>query len=181
MVSGDGDGGAGGEAAGGSCEEMAGPYGVGEGERLDPSICVLGSDDGGALRELCLRDLCDGPPVVLTVQAVWAQTNKEMGPPAWIAPWGEVTAAGAATVGVLVDSEDPGTPADEQNLDTWVPTFDLEGFWAIDPDYELGALVGVSEYPVFWLVDGRALEVWRRVNGVPTDAFWDAVTSALAE
>lgn len=161
--------------------EMAGPYGIDEGERLDPSICLLGSDDGGALGELCLRDLCDGPPLVLTAQAVWAQTSKELGPPAWVAPWGEATAAGAATVGVLVDSEDPGTPADEDNLETWVPTFELGGYWAIDPDYALGGLIEVSTYPVFWLVDATTLEVRRRVNGVPAAAFWDEVSAALSE
>jgi hypothetical protein len=170
-----------------SCATPAGPYGLEMGETFDPTLCVDGRKAGEpALRELCFRELlrCDGAgprAIVLAAQAVWAQPSKIDQPGDWKDRFEAIDDAGGMAIQVLVDGVEPGTAADQENLNTWVTAFDIPFFSAIDPDYQLGAQLNTSTYPSFWLLDPDTLRVEARVTGLPSNSFWEAVEAELGE
>jgi hypothetical protein len=80
---------------------------------------------------------------------------------------------------ILTDSEDPGTPADFDNLDAWVSTFSSQYPSVIDPSYDVGSLIDTTQYPANFLIDTSDMTISEVVIGKPTAGFFTKLEQLL--
>ena len=60
----------------------------------------------------------------------------------------------------------------ESDLDRWTKTFDTEFPAALDPEYELGAVIKADAFPANILIDTRTMTIVDVVSGVPPESYW---------
>lgn len=82
---------------------------------------------------------------------------------------------------LLVDSEDPGVPASEANLNNWIETFDSGFFTAIEPTYTIGAQLDPHDFPSRWLIDLRTMKIVVATAGPDESDFWPRAKAVVGE
>lgn len=187
----------------GAAEYPDGPYGTTLGNVIE-DFCFEGyvkptAGLGESHRsEICLSDFYnptrqdtygpdaafpEGAPkpkvLMVNVAAVWCQPCKEEAAVVLPQEYKKFNPLGMELLSILTDSEDPGTPADFQNLDAWVSTFGSDYPSVIDPSYDVGALIDTTQYPANFLIDTADMTIAELVIGKPTAGFFTKVEQLL--
>ena len=182
-----------------------GPFGTSLGDVIEP-FCFEGyvrPNEGigeDRRQEICLGDfynptgegvfgegalMPEGTPkptvLMVNVAAVWCQPCKEEAAIVLPAEHAKFNPLGMELLSILTDSEDPGTPADFQNLDTWVSTFGSKYPSVIDPTYDIGKLIDTSQYPANFLIDTSDMTIAELAIGIPTSSFFTKLRTLLVE
>lgn len=81
----------------------------------------------------------------------------------------------------LADGEKVGEAANEDNLDAWVGSFDVQYPACIDPKYQLGALFDQTLFPANFIVNLETMAIEEITTGVPGDSFWLRVEELIGD
>lgn len=108
----------------------------------------------------------------IVVGAVWCAPCQQEARTVLPEKHGILSPIGGQLFFVLADTDQPGVPATESDLDRWTQTFDTEFPAALDPGYELGAVIKADAFPANILIDTRTMTIVDVVSGVPPESYW---------
>lgn len=125
----------------------------------------------------------DGEPlpkvIVIDVSGKWCSPCKYEAQHVLPGVWKSLEPKGLMLLTVLADGGKPTVPATLEDLSQWCAAFQPRYPNAIDPKYQMGALFDSSQFPAFFVIDARTMEISRFVGGKPPETFWQTVEELL--
>lgn len=180
---------------GGEPSYPAGPYGVARGQviqNFEFSGFPAPDVDNSTMAPVRLQDFFnptgdgvfpEGSPlgagtpkpraVGVVVGAVWCAPCQEEARRDLPREYARVKPIGGELVFVLVDSNEPGSPATQQDLVRWTDTFHNVYPSVLDPSYAVGNVINASSFPANILIDTRDMSIVDIVAGIPPESYWD--------
>jgi len=125
----------------------------------------------------------DGAPlpqvVVIDVSGKWCSPCKYEAQHVLPGVWSNLGPKGLLLMTVLADGSKPTVPATLADLAQWSAAFQPRYPNVIDPKYQMGALFDSSQFPAFFIVDAKTMEIVQFVGGKPPETFWKKVEELL--
>jgi hypothetical protein len=125
----------------------------------------------------------DGAPlpklVVIDVSGKWCSPCKYEAQHVLPGVWSNLGPKGLLLMTVLADGNKPTVPATLTDLAQWSAAFQPRYPNVIDPKYQMGALFDSSQFPAFFIIDARTMEIVQFVGGKPPETFWEKVEELL--
>ena len=165
----------------------SGPYGAEPGDTVQ-NFCFQGyrspePGSGNALEELAFADFHDpagGTYELLLINsaAIWCsacQVEHQTLPE----HYAELGPRGLGLLSALFQDAQR-EPADSEDLDVWVETFEPNFPMVLDPDYQLGAYASAETAPLNLVVDARTMRIMRTFIGDQATVQWTYIEAELA-
>lgn len=182
-------------------EYPAGPYGFNEGSII-PNMEFLGYPDfvadPASLRITQLSDFYNptsaevypealqwygwGQPkpkaVVMLISSVWCGPCRQEAQNVLPNEYAHFKPMGGQFLAVLIDGQDPGTPATVDELTAWATAYQPSYAMTMDPSNEVMAFYEPA-FPGNLIIRTSDMKIIRRVAGVPNALFWNTFTQVL--
>lgn len=117
--------------------------------------------------------------VGIVVGAIWCGPCQEEARNVLPDEHAELSPLGGELLFVLADANQPGVPANRDDLGRWIDTFDVPFPAVLDTSYVLGSVIRSDSYPANILIDTRDMTIAEVVAGIPPESYW-ATFEALA-
>jgi hypothetical protein len=164
-----------------------GPYGGEPGDMVQ-NFCFQGfrnpeQDSSGALEEVAFADFYDPEGeryelLLVNSAAIWCQAC-QVEHQTLPAEYGELGPKGLGLLSALFQDAERD-PADRDDLDVWIRTFEPNFPMVLDPDYQLGVYASAETAPLNLVVDARTMRIERKFIGDQAAVIWPFIAEELA-
>jgi hypothetical protein len=117
--------------------------------------------------------------IVMLISSVWCGPCRTEAANVLPGEYAEWKPQGGHFLAILIDGQDPGTPATVDELSTWASTYNTSYTMAMDPSNHVMAFYEPA-FPGNIIIRTSDMKIIRQVAGVPQASFWNTFAQVVA-